>query len=355
MKKTVAIIGGGVVGCATAYELSQKGLEVYVLEQGERLAEGVTSRNSGVVHAGIYYPPKSLKAESCIRGIELLYEWCATKNVPHKQTGKWIVGGKDQEEDLQRLFENARASGAKELEFQKSISLDGVKGSIGIFSKKTGIIDPTAFTHSFIANSPGVEVLTNAKVLSIEKKGANYLLKTARGEIETEVVVNAAGLQCDEVAKLIGIEKYKIYPWIGHYFHLRSNRTYKHLIYPVKRKNDPGLGVHLTLGLDGSMRLGPDVAPAKDKNDFKPPLELEARRAQFVQAASVYLEGIQASSLSYDTCGIRPKLRNFDDKEEKDFVISEDLPGFINLIGIESPGLTAARDLAQRICEKYVH
>jgi L-2-hydroxyglutarate oxidase LhgO len=350
----VVVIGAGIIGCAVAYEITAKGKSPIVLEQGPRIAEGVTSRNSGVIHAGIYYPPKSLKAESCIRGKALLYEWCQKSGVSHRKTGKWIVGTRSEESELGALYDNALASGATGLRWGTSDELchdvPGLQDLIGVFSEETGIVDPYEYSNSLrvAAEEKGAVFVTNSRVTAIERTSEGYEITTTRGTLLADAVVNAAGLYADEVSEMVGIRKYKIYPWRGDYFRLASKQRYSRLIYPVKKKKAAGLGVHLTLALDGSYRLGPDVEVAASKESFDVPIRLEEKRRLFFEAASKFLPDISIDQLSYADCGIRPKLRSPTDTEEKDFVLSEDLPGFINLIGIESPGLTASRDLAQR-------
>jgi len=344
------IIGAGVVGCALAQKLTEKGDSPFVLEAGPRIAEGVTSRNSGVIHAGIYYPPGSLKAKLCIRGKTLLKEWCSKKNVPWLNTGKFIVGAREDEGSLAETLDNAIKSGATGVRWAKPEELasePALKAEIGLLSEETGIVDSYEFSRSLLdeAEKNGAQCLTSTKVESIERfSGGGYLLSTSRGPIRTERVFNAAGLYSDEIAKMVGINKYKIYPWRGDYFRIPNKWGFKRLIYPVKKKNAPGLGIHLTLELDGSCRLGPDVEFCEKKDAFDAaPEKIE----KFYTAASAYIKGLNREYLQYDTCGIRPKLRSPADKMEHDFVISEDLPDFINLVGIESPGLTAAMAIAE--------
>lgn len=359
-KVSTVVIGAGVVGCAIAYELSLTGRDVIVLEKGPRIAEGVTSRNSGVIHAGIYYPPKSLKAESCIRGRRLLYEWCEIRGVPYRKTGKWIVGVKDEEETLLELFENAKASGAEGVRLASRQELDDaglefVKADIALYSETSGIVDAYQYSNSYriAAEENGALFLMNCEVTAIERLSDGcFRLETSRGPIETELVVNAAGLHADEISRMAGVDKYTIYPWRGDYFRLAwPERKINTLIYPVKKKGSAGLGVHFTLGLDGSYRLGPDVHYSGSKTDFCSPERTDEKRRAFFEAAQRYFPGITEDQLHYDTCGIRPKLRSPADKVDPDFVLAKDLPGFINLMGIESPGLTASRDLAQRVAK----
>jgi glycerol-3-phosphate dehydrogenase len=199
------------------------------------------------------------------------------------------------------------------------------------------------------AEDAGVMVVKNALVSDIERTNEGYVLSTSRGEIIAETVVNSAGLQADEIAKMAGIEKYQVFPCRGDYFNFLSPCSYSKLIYPSKPKNDPGLGVHLTLSLDGRYRLGPDAYYIDAKDDFTTPLNLEAKKKIFMEAARKIFKNIDESMLSYDSCGIRPKLRPPDGSHEVDFVISKDLDGWINLVGIESPGLTSARSIARKV------
>lgn len=360
-KVQVTIIGAGVVGCALAYEFSLRAIDVLVLEGESRIADGTTSRNSGVVHAGLYYPPGSLKAESCVRGSRLLYEWCAQRGVAHRKTGKWIVGSKDEESELADLLQNGLTCGAIGVAWGDpaglKAELPGVRAEIGLFSAETGIVDPYEYARSLqiAAEQNGALVLTDARVHGlVALAGGGYRLETTRGAVDAELVINAAGLFADDVARLAGVDKYRIHPCRGDYFRLRDARRYESLVYPVKKRGSAGLGVHLTLGLDGSYRLGPDVEWVTSKTDYAPPAKVQTKLEAFCAAAGAYLEGIGVEQLSYDSCGLRPKLRSPTDSEERDFVISEDAPGLVNLVGIESPGLTAARDLAQRVVNRLV-
>lgn len=355
MEIDVVIIGAGVVGAAVARRLAADGKSVLVLEKFERVGEGVTSRNSGVIHSGIYYPPKSLKARLCVRGKELLYEWARAHEVPHSALGKAIVATTaDEEVELANIHRNAVESGAtgltwwSEAELRKRLPL--ARGTSAVFAGETGIIDPFALTRSFLddAEGNGAMVLTHAEVTSIEPASGGYRLETSRGPVQAVVVVNAAGLACDEIARLAGIDKYKIYPCRGDYFRLRSPQKYEHLVYPVKSKNDTGLGIHLTIDMSGSYKLGPDTEYVEGKCDFSP---REEKREKFRKAAEKLLGPIAPEQLVYDQCGLRPKLRAPHEGAEKDFVIACDLPGFVNLIGIESPGLTSSMAIADEVAK----
>ncbi|HWE25487.1 MAG TPA: NAD(P)/FAD-dependent oxidoreductase [Myxococcales bacterium] len=347
----VAVVGGGVVGCAIASSLARAGKSVLLLEAGPRLAEGVTSRNSGVVHSGLYYAPGSLKARTCVRGNALLYEWARAKGVPHAGIGKLVVARDAQElPELEALESNARAAGAPGIELVSTEFVRQREPSLGaaaaLWCPRTGIVDAVELARSFAADAVerGALVLTQARVLAIEATGSAYHLDTARGPVRAERVVNAAGLYADEVAALAGVAKYRIYPWRGDYFRFTPAAPYRHLVYPVRRRAAASLGVHLTLDLAGGCRLGPDVEYVERKDDHSP---REDKLQAFLAAARALLGHVRAEQLAYDSCGIRPKLRAPSDTGEKDFVVAEDLPGFVNLVGIESPGLTAALALAE--------
>lgn len=356
-KAAAVIIGGGVVGCAVAHALARKGLQPILLEKGPRIAEGVTSRNSGVIHGGLYYQPRSLKAKLCVQGNAFLYEWCATHGVAHRKVGKWVVAtSREDEEELENLYKNALASGARGISLHRfGVELPaGVQGTIGLRSSETGIVDPAELSFSLrsAAEEAGAMFLTSAEVQSIEPLShAGFRVNSTRGEIDTEWVVNAAGLYADEVARMAGVEKYRVHPCRGDYFRVKTPQQFDTLVYPVKKKNAPGLGVHLTIGLDGSARLGPDAYYVASKDAFGDlsEKELPPKRRAFFEAASRYLNGVELQQLDYESCGIRPKLRAPQGEAEVDFVIAEDLPGLVNLVGIESPGLTASLAIAQHV------
>ncbi len=363
----VIIIGAGVVGCAIAKELSEPNIEVHVLEKNSKTGEGVTSRNSGVIHAGLYYPPHSLKARLCVEGRGLLYDWCEKKGVPHRKTGKLIAALLPAEEALKNIYKNAITSGVSpsglrwisKKEIQKINPY--ITGDIALHSLQSGIVDADALCFSFYreACQKGAEFHFYCDVNGINRVSSCYLIRTSRGDLEADIVINAAGLYADVISKLAGCDRYTIYPWRGDYFKVNLPYPIDILVYPVRKPDAAGLGIHLTIDLNSQTFLGPDSDPPsafeiknhaalqKMKEDFS---ERPEKLMKFYEAASQLLSGLKPEMLTYETCGIRPKLRAFDSSnEEKDFVISEDLPGFFNLIGIESPGLTASPAIARHI------
>lgn len=350
----IIIIGAGVVGCAIAKELSESNSEVHILEKNSKTGEGVTSRNSGVIHAGLYYPPHSLKARLCIEGRGLLYDWCEKKGVPHRKTGKMIVASLAEEEALRNLYNNAISSGVLPSDL-RSISKKEIQrisphiqGDIALHSLQSGIVDAEALCHSFYVDAAhrGALFHFNCEVTKIERSASSTLIHTSRGDLEADIVINAAGLCADDIAKLAGIDRYAIYPWRGDYFKVNLPYLIDILVYPVRKPHATGLGIHLTIDLNSQTFLGPDSEPSHSKEDFS---ERPEKLMKFYEAASDLLSGLKPEMLTYETCGIRPKLRSFDSNEEKDFIISEDLPGFFNLIGIESPGLTASLAIVRHV------
>jgi L-2-hydroxyglutarate oxidase LhgO len=355
----LAIIGAGVVGCAIARAAARvagrvrgaEAGEVLVLEAAAREGTGVTSRNSGVVHAGLYYPPTSRKARTCVSGNRMLWEWAAARGVGHRRTGKLVVATEPgQEAQLDALVANARASGA-ELERVSLARARALEPALpetiraACWSPRSGIVDPHELTRSLLvaAEARGVEFVFSAPVRAIEASPGGYRLDTARGPVLAARVINAAGLGATGIAALVGLER-ELHPARGDYFRLRRHPPWRRLIYPVKRPGSPSLGVHLTLELDGRCRLGPDLEWVEDPEDLSP-ARGQAKHAAFLAAARRLLGTCAAEDLVYDGCGIRPKLSG-PGEALADFEIIEHPRGVWHLLGIESPGLTASLALA---------
>ena len=349
----VAVVGAGIVGCALASALARRGRAVVVLERAEREATGITSRNSGVIHSGLYYPPGSLKSETCLRGQALLYAWATAQGVPHARTGKLVVARDEPEEAaLAALHANAIAAGARGLRWisgsevaRREPALPAMR--VALWCEHSGIVDPHAFASSLRADAErlGATFVTRCELQAISPTSSGLRLETTRGELEVGALINAAGLDADRVAALAGVAAPQIYPCRGDYFRLHTPGRHRHLVYPVKAPGSPGLGVHLTLELDGGMRLGPDAEYVASRDDFGP---AEHKHAVFLAAAQALLGPLAPAQISYDGCGIRPKLRGPGEAHERDFVILEG-PASVHLVGIESPGLTAALALAERV------
>lgn len=355
----VVVIGAGVVGCAVASKLARSGTTCWVLERAAREGTGITSRNSGVIHSGLYYPPTSRKARTCIRGQELLFRWCAAHRVDHARIGKLVIARNQTEaQPLADLLANARQSGARGLEW---LQADQVRHRVpdlhhvyaAIWSPNTGIVDTHGLTRSLRVDAErhGAEFLCHTDVTEMEPRQRDIVIHTSRGSIATHTVINAAGLDADRIARMVGLHAYTIYPCRGDYYWLLGPQ-YNHLIYPVRDPHDPGLGVHLTPDLGGQLRVGPDARYVPRRDDFHPDI---SQRVEFLAATRRLLGEHIAFRLRYEGCGIRPKLRGPDDPGFADFVVEAYPSRVLHLLGIESPGLTAALALAEDVEGWYQH
>jgi len=346
----LAIIGAGVVGAAVFARLSGKGQSVLLLERRPKIGGEITERNSGVVHAGLWYPPASLKTRLSVEGNRLVYAFAQRHGVPHARLGKLVVATTEEEESaLHEVQRHGTAVGVPGLVLKTQSELARLEpaatGRAALWVPSTGIVDPYELTAALVAQgtAAGGEVITSAALEGAEREDEGWLLRTGRGPIRAAAVVNSGGLHADAVSRLFGVDKYVIHPCRGDYYTLRSAQRFQHLIYPVKKKGAPGLGIHLTLDLAGRMRLGPDATYVAKKDDYSGG---GGKEAEFAAAASRLLGPIAPEEIAYESSGIRPKLRAKHEAEEKDFVVSRDAPGLINLVGIESPGLTSALAIA---------
>lgn len=361
----VIVIGGGVVGLACSYFLSQK-FSVLLIERHPSFGWETSSRNSEVIHSGIYYPPNSLKAKLCVEGNNSLYEWCEKNNVPFKRIGKIIVATEENElQFLEHLVANAQYNGVSEIELLDKKDIQNLEknviGLAGLWVKSTGIVDSHKLMETFYlaSQSNGCTFAFRHKVIGINKKSNSYQLQVeTQGEIfsvSSKCVVNSAGLESDTIASMLGLDidnlGYRLVWAKGHYFriHPQKSNLVSRLIYPVPPKNSSFLGIHLTKELDGGLKLGPDLVFLDERiQNYSVP---EGLREKFFNSASKYLKGLDMEDLSPDQAGIRPKLKYFNDYP--DFIIKEEtqngFPGFINLVGIESPGLTSCLEIGKKI------
>ena len=358
----VAVIGAGAVGLACAAELARDARDVVVLERHGRTATETSSRNSEVIHAGLYYPPTSLKARSCIEGRELVYARCQKHAVPHRRIGKLIVAtSEDEVAKLDEIRERAEAAGAGALDWLDTAQLaelePRVRARAALWSPMTGIVDAHALVDSYQAEfeAAGGTVVFHTTVLGLERRASSWRLETVgaagdRFDLEVGVVVNAAGLESDRIAELAGVDVdevgWRIQLCKGDYFGLEPSRgpLTEHLVYPVPARGS--LGVHVTLDLAGRTRFGPD-AEYVDEVSY----EIDASKAgRFAAAIQRYLPEVRAVDLFPEMAGVRPKLQR-PGEEFRDFVLEESprTPGMFHLVGIESPGLTASEALARRL------
>lgn len=350
----LVIVGAGVVGAAIAAAAADGRRSILVLEAAAREGTGITSRNSGVVHSGLYYPPASRKARTCLRGQELLYAWAARRGVAHARTGKLVIAREAAHlEALAGLAANAAAAGAADLRLVTSAEAHALEPALApiagaLWCPNTGVVDPQGLTASLRAAAEGRGAIfaTRTPVTAITPVAAGLRVESGDEAVIAGALVNAAGLAADRIAAMVGVDVPAIHPCRGDYFRLRARGRYRRLIYPVRPPGSPGLGVHLTLDLDGGVRLGPDAEYVADRDDLRPRPD---KHAAFHAAAEALLGPIDPADLAYDGCGIRPKLRPPGDPRERDFVIHQGPRGCVHLLGIESPGLTAALALAEEV------
>ena len=361
----IVIIGAGVIGLAVAAEVTGGDRHVYVLEKNETFGRETSSRNSGVIHAGIYYPEGSLKAGLCVEGNHILYELCARCGVPHRRLGKLIVAvNNDEVAQLEALRDKGRRNGAEGLRLisrgeLKSLEPD-VEGVAALLSPSTGIIDAHALMRYYLsgAQDAGAHIAFNSEVAGIERVKSGYRVsvkdETGRFSIMSTVVINCAGLNSDRVAGMAGIDVdaagYCIHYCKGEYFSVGGGKSKKinRLVYPVPLPKVTGVGIHATLDMDGRMLLGPS-AEYIDSVDYAMD---DRNRRLFYESVKPFLPFIEYDDLAPEMAGVRSKLQ-CPGEDIRDFVIRDEsdreLPGFINLIGVESPGLTASSAIAKQV------
>jgi L-2-hydroxyglutarate oxidase LhgO len=367
------VIGAGSVGLAATELLSRKKFKILNIEKENRIGTGVSSRNSEVIHAGIYYPKGSLKSRLCLRGKELLYEWCKTNGVAHQNIGKYIIAANEEEQaKLESIRCTAKDAGLSELYTVSSSEINKIEPEIfstgGLYSPTTGIISAHGYMDSLKAKAEqsGADFLFESKVKNISKNsdGTGYKVEISQlqrtgvdfgedvSEIEVGGIINCAGLYADEVSKVLKVysDSYAQKFVKGNYFRLRAGKgLFHHLIYPVPMSKLYGLGVHITLDLEGGVRFGPDTESMQDrKEEYSVD---ESRRELFYKAVKKYFKNVKFEDLMPDMAGIRPRLAA--DNDFNDFIIRDEsdknMPGIITCAGMESPGLTASLAIAEYI------
>lgn len=354
----IVVIGAGVVGLAVARELARAGREPLILEAASRFGTGVSSRNSGVIHAGIYYPTGSLKARLCVRGRDLLYALCASRSIPYQRCGKLIVATSDaQREALERIHASASANGVELtcLSRGQAQALEPEVSCVAaLHSPATGIIDVEAYMLALLAEAEeqGATLLCRHRVTRMVLDQDEVLVAVEGGEpsLRARRVINCAGLDAVRTARLIeGFPAEHIptaYFAKGSYFTLRGTSPFQRLIYPLPEPG--GLGVHLTLDLAGGARFGPDVEwVERCEYDVDP-----QRAGRFYGAIRAYWPKLEDHALMPGYAGVRPKITG-PGEPSADFRIdgaeAHGIPQVIHLFGIESPGLTAALAIAEEV------
>jgi L-2-hydroxyglutarate oxidase LhgO len=362
----ITIVGAGVVGLAIACALAEKGRSIVLLEKESGPGKETSSRNSEVIHAGIYYPTGSLKARLCIEGSQRLYAFCERHAIPFQRIGKVIVATSPVEEPaIEDLGRQGIENGAQGLIMLTRDDLQKrephVTGVSALFSPQTGIIDSHRLikTLEALALSQGCTVLYNSRLSGIDFTKEGFLCTveaqpTERYTFATRSLINSGGLHADIIASMAGIDVpaagYRIYPVKGQYFRIRGKKQglVNGLVYPSPEKGLTGLGIHVTKDLSGSVRLGPDARYVdKITYDVNPD-----HAKDFLASARRLLPMLDEEDLMPDMAGVRPKIQPPGEKV-RDFVICHEahrgLTGLINLIGIESPGLTSCFAIGEMV------
>ena len=355
----VVIVGAGVVGCAIARELVAAGAVVCVIEKGSDVAQGTSCRNSGVVHAGFNSPAGSLQADLCVAGNRKFEAMCQTLAVPYKKTGKLVVGFDEQDlTALRGLLAVGETNGCPDLsivgeDFIRR-QIPECKGVYALFSPHTAVVSPYGLTIALAENAlvNGAVFLLGQEVTGIHKRDEDsaFIVQTDKSTVSCRVLVNAAGLFADKISAMAGDTSYRIYPCRGEYYVLdkRVGDRLSMPVYPVPRQGDGGLGVHLTPTVDGNVLIGPSADYIEQKeNNATTGAVLRGLAAE----ASSLLPGISEKDFIRVYAGVRPKLTAPGQGGYASFVIgeSEIVAGLINLIGIESPGLTSTPVIAERV------
>lgn len=357
----VAVIGAGVIGLAAAREIAGRGRSVCLLEQHPRAGMEASTHNSGVIHAGLYHPPQSLKTCLALEGRARLYAFCEQFGVPHRRTGKLVVASEpDELPALTALAEHARANGVHDVELLDTAAVRRLEPLVDVhaalYSPSTGIIEAESYVRMLERHcrERDVAVLVGTPLVgAVEEKDAIHL-RTPRETIRATCVVNAAGLFADEVSRLCGGERFRIYPCRGEYAELTSRWTGRvsRPVYPLPHASGHGLGVHLTPTMAGPILLGPTIRYQDDKRDYeRDRLPLE----RFLASAQRLLPSVEPGDLRPAGAGIRAKIHP-PDESFADFMIARDqtVPRLVHAAGIDSPGLTASLAIARRVADLAV-
>ena len=390
----VAIIGGGIVGTATAMALTSKqNISVIVLEAEKKLAAHQTGNNSGVIHSGLYYKPGSLKAQNCVKGRLAMYKFCQEHGIAHEQCGKVVVATSEEEIPyLEELERRGKANGLKGLKRLTSEELKEyephVTGITGLHVPETGIVDYIEVTEKFaqIVQERGGEIQTGAKVVGFKRESAGIVLETTAGAVHCKNLVNCAGLQSDRVAKMCGVEPgLKIVPFRGEYYELIPEKEHlvKNLIYPVPDPKFPFLGVHFTRMIHGGVEAGPNAVLAFKREGYtKTSFSLRdtvetftyvgfwkiARtylktgltemyrsyvKSAFVKALQRLIPEIEGKDIHPGGAGVRAQALEPDGFLVDDFRIVE-APNMVHVLNAPSPAATAAISIGETIADMAV-
>jgi glycerol-3-phosphate dehydrogenase len=356
-KSDVLVIGAGVIGCAIARELSKFKIKTTLLEKEIDVGSGVSKGNSGVLHTGLYYPKGSLKAKLCVEGRLMFPELAKQLDVPYKLCGKHVIAKTEEElEDLEDLKAVGEGNGVKGLTIisgeelkKRETKLDAL---YALYSPVAGIFPPYLFTIALAENAldNGVKVHVNNEVSVIKQVNGGYKVTTNQGDFYADIVVNSAGLYADKISAMVGLDNYKLHPCRGEYLILDKacGDLINSMVYPVPPKIAGVLGVHLTPTLDGNILIGPTEEFINSREDTRTTKE---KIRQLIEGAKSLLSSIPLNKVIYGFSAVRSKITPPEEKGSRDFIIREDLENFINMIGMESPGLTSSPAIAKLIVQ----
>jgi glycerol-3-phosphate dehydrogenase len=355
----VAIIGGGVIGSAVAWEIAKYKIDVVVFEKGSDVASGTSKANSGVVHSGINSPHSSLKAKFCVQGNKMIRSLADELGFSLKWVGKYVIAkSEDEIDELERLKKIGITNGVTGLEIHDGSWVNKKEPNVvcnaGLWVPTAGIMLPYEFTISLAENASinGVKFFLETKVLGLKAKNNHFVIETSKGSYQSDILVNAAGLNCRHIVSMLEEPDFEVYPCRGEYLVLDKN--YKHLInsmiYPVPVKELGVLGVHITPTIEGNILLGPSAEFINDIDDRRTTKQM---MKNLMKESREIVPTIPKNAVINTYSGNRCKLASPEEGGWTDYRIEESrqIPGMINLLGIESPGITAAPAIAKEIAK----
>jgi L-2-hydroxyglutarate oxidase LhgO len=366
MDAEITIIGAGVIGLAIAEQVSGQHKNVFLIEKHLSFGQETSSRNSEVIHAGIYYTRNSLKAKLCVEGKWLLYDYCRKHAIPYRNCGKLIVATSEEEVSvIEGIRQTAIRNGVNDLVMLGKEQIAELEPNIfavkAIYSPSTGIVDSHSLMKQYETNAVnnGCQVVYGSEVSGIARIRDGYKVELIDADkkkysFTTRIIINSAGLTSDKISEMAGIkdENLKILFCKGEYFRIKppKNKLITRLVYPVPHQNMEGIGIHVTVDMGGGVKLGPDVKYLESNvYDYK---LTASKQEAFYKSAKKFLPFLEFGDIAPEMAGIRPKIQR-PGEPLRDFYIMEEngrgCPGFINLIGMESPGLTASIAIAKYV------
>jgi L-2-hydroxyglutarate oxidase LhgO len=366
MDADITIIGAGVVGLAIAENVSNTHNNVFLIEKHTSFGQETSSRNSEVIHAGIYYTKDSLKARLCVEGKWMIYDYCKKYDIPFNNCGKLIVATSEEEISvIEGIRLTALKNGVDDLSFLEREQISELEPNIfalkALFSPSTGIVDSHSLMKQYETNSynNGCQIVYGSEVTGISQIENGYKIDLFDADkknysFTTRIIINSAGLTSDKVSEMVGIkdDSLKIHFCKGEYFRINppKNRLINRLVYPVPHQNMEGIGIHVTIDMGGGVKLGPDVKYLESNiYDYK---VTASKQEAFYKSVKKFLPFLEFDDIAPEMAGIRPKIQK-PGEPLRDFYIMEETsrgyPGFINLIGMESPGLTSSIAIAKYV------